>query len=172
MKWLIRSAVGLLSLIGGAALVLLAMGARNGAGRMHSVIEIAKPAEAVRPWLTEPEKLKAWVGWLLEVRREGDREIWVMEDRNNGNARMEIVAYDLRDEPGRLYSKMKVDGSFHGWQEIKFTDVGGRTRIEQTGEFEYDHWFAKLLEPIITREATKKQVEDLERLKGLVESKS
>jgi len=122
--------------------------------------------------LTEPEKLKAWVGWLVEVRREGDREIWVVEDRNNGNARMEIVAYDMREEPGRLFAKLKVDGSFHGWNEYRLTDLGGRTRLEMSGEYEYEHWFAKLLEPIITREATKKQDEDLARLKGLVEAKS
>jgi len=171
VKWLIRGAVGLLSLIGGAVLVLLAMGARSDK-KLHSAVEIAKPAGDVRPWLTEPEKLKAWVGWLLEVRREGDREIWVVEDRNNNNARMEIVAYDMREEPGRLYTKVKVDGAFHGWSEFRWTEAGGRTKLEQTGEYEYESWFAKLLEPLITREATKKQLEDLERLKSLIEAKS
>ena len=47
--------------------------------------------------IEEPEKLKNWVGWLKEIREAvtgsrgvASRQVWVIEDMNNGGELMEI----------------------------------------------------------------------------------
>ena len=109
MKWIgyILAAIGGIVVI--ALVVLLALGGGRGQSRLVKTIEIAKPADVVFAWITEPSKLKAWVGWLIDIHREtpdpvrvGSREVWVMEDRNNNNQRMEIHAEYTRVEPARV----------------------------------------------------------------------
>ncbi len=46
-----------------------------------------------------------------------------------------------------------------------------RTQLTYRAAFEYDHWLAKLLEPVINRSARQKSVEDLARLKQLAEAR-
>ena len=44
------------------------------------------------------------------------------------------------------------------------------TRLSYRGVFQYQHWLAKLLEPIISRSARQKLDEDLARLKQLAQA--
>lgn len=170
--WLIRA----LAAVGGflvlAVGALLVMGQRSGAGAMNGSIEIARPVPVVKAWLTEPDHLKQWVSWLVEVRQVSPtREVWVMEDRNNGNQKMEMFVDALEDTPTVLRANVWAAGSFHGVSQWRLVDLGNnRTRLEQTASFVYDEWFARLLEPLITPAAQKKSDEDLTRLKQQVEA--
>ena len=170
--WLIRTGAVLAGLLTIAVGVLLVMGQRSGAGALNGSIEIARPAPVVKAWLTEPDHLKQWVSWLVEVRRVSPtREVWVMEDRNNGNQKMEMIVDALEDTPTLLRANVSAAGSFHGVSQWRLVDLGNnRTRLEQTALFVYDEWFARLLEPLITPAAQKKSDEDLARLKQQVEA--
>jgi uncharacterized protein (TIGR03067 family) len=171
MKWVWRVLIVLAAVLVLGVGTLFGLGLRTDAGVMRSSIEIAAPPATVWPWLTQGERLKAWVGWLVEVRPTGpQREVWVMEDRNNGNARVEIEGTStLEDPPRRLETHTITAGAFEGDQAFKLTDLGGRTRLDMESRFHFSQWFARLMEPVIAHEAHVKMIDDLARLKTKVE---
>lgn len=178
MNWMIKLLLLVLALAVVAVLGLLAAGLRGEAGQVDVTVEIGRPAAIVFPWLHEGDKVKQWVSWLKEVRPltpvkngVGTREIWVMQDANNGNTPMEIVSEGtLYDPPRRMAAKLTARDAFTGGVTYELTESGGRTTLRYRGSFEYQHWFARLLEPLITPEARKKLVGDLATLKRLVEA--
>jgi uncharacterized protein YndB with AHSA1/START domain len=172
MKKLLRGLGILAGVVALLVVVLLALGMREGAGTVRASLEIGRPVAQVWPWLHDPEKLKAWVGWLLEVKQESPtRQIWVMEDRNNKNARMEMTCDIITDEkPRRMVVQVSVPGGFEGETVFTLTPLGPeRTKLEQTGKFSFDHWFAKLMTPVIVYSAGNKVADDLAGLKAELE---
>jgi uncharacterized protein YndB with AHSA1/START domain len=122
MKWVLYVLAGLGGLVAIAVAILLALGGGRGVGEYETSVEIARPAPVVFTWITEPDRVKSWVGWLVDIKRltpenpgVGLREIWVMEDRNNNNQRMDILQEVVRHEPNRLIeSRLDVPGGFSG----------------------------------------------------------
>ena len=178
MKWIFRVFVFVLGLILLAAGVLLAMGSRPGANMLSVRVEINKPPEAVWKYVADPATPKEWVSWLVEVRQltpgaqpVGSKEVWVMEDRNNGNARMEILSETTRFEPHRRMDvRLSSPGEFSGEVAYLFEDLGGgRTALTQEGTYLFESWFARLMAPVVMPSARSKLVGDIERLKANVE---
>ena len=172
MKWVLRIGGFLLSLIILALLGLLAWGQRKDAGSFHAATEISRPPEQVWPWMREPDKLKSWVSWLVEVRPDpsGSGAVWVMEDKNNGGALMEIHSQPEREEaPRLLVLNTSAPGGFAGHVTYLLTPTSSGTLIEQKSEFQFAMWMAKLFEPLITMSAEKKAKDDLAQLKARVE---
>ena len=73
------------------------VGGGRGEARLVASVEIARPAESCS--LDHRARgFKSWVGWLVEIRSltpargVGSRDVWVMEDRNNNNQRMDVNA--------------------------------------------------------------------------------
>ena len=179
MKWILYVLAGLLALILLAVVILLAVGGGRGEGRFVKTIEIAQPANVVFQWITEPPRLKSWIGWLVDIRmltpdigRVGSRHVFVMEDRNNSNQRMDIDVETTRVERDRLLEvRMNVPGGFNGTVTYELQPMDQkRTHLTYRGTFRYEHWLAKLLEPVISRSAQQKLNEDLQRLKQLAEA--
>lgn len=178
MKWLRYGALTLAALIVLAMLVLLALGQRQDANRLAGSIEIARPPKDIWPWLTEPEKMKSWIGWLVEVRRltpppdgVGSKAVWVMEDRNNHNEKMEIADEVVEyDPPRRIKVRFSSVEGFDGEGVFTLTELGNRrTRVDQVGEYRFHQWWVKLLVPMIMPSARTKAVEDMQRLKMKIE---
>ncbi len=67
MKWVLYLLAGAVGLIALAVVVLLVMGGGRGESRLVTDVEIARPANVVFTWITEPERVKSWVGWLIEI---------------------------------------------------------------------------------------------------------
>lgn len=180
MNWIKKIALVLAGLVVLAVLGLLAAGQRADANRLDVSVEIGRPAAEIWPWLIEPAKLTQWVSWLKRVRQispgadgVGAREQWVMEDRNNGNAEMLIESVSTVYEPHRrLAARLSSQEAFTGDFRYELADAGGKTTVRALGVYQYQHWLAKLLEPLITPEARKKLVGDLAALKRLVETTS
>jgi uncharacterized protein YndB with AHSA1/START domain len=179
MKWILYVFAGLVGLVLLAVVVLLAIGGGRGEGRLVTTVEIAKPASVVFKWITEPPRLKSWIGWLVdiqmltpEVGRVGSRHVWVMEDRNNNNQRMDIEVETTRVEPDRLLEvRLNVPAGFTGTVTYELQPMdANRTHLTYRGTYRYDHWLAKLLEPVISRSAQQKLQEDIQRLKQLAEA--
>jgi uncharacterized protein YndB with AHSA1/START domain len=179
MKWVLY----LLGAVGGLVvlclIVLLVMGGGRGESRLAASVEIARPAGVVFTWITEPERLKSWVGWLVEIKsmtphtaRVGAREVWVMEDRNNNNQRMDITSEITRLDPDRLLeARLHAPEGFTGTIVYELQPIdGNRTRLNYTGHYRFEHWLAKLLEPVISRSAQQKLEEDVARLKQKAEA--
>ncbi len=179
MKWIVRILGVLAGLLVLSLVTLFAMGHRADAGRMQTGIELNAPPEQVWSWLNEPEKLKQWVSWLVEVRAAdpnrrgvGEKRVWVMRDENNGGQLMEIEGTCSEyAPPSRLSVALSSPGAFEGGQSYRLADLGsGRSRLEIESNYRFGMWFARLMEPLITPMAKKKMVGDLARLKSLVET--
>ena len=88
MKWFVRIVGTLTAVLLVCVLGLWIASNRRDAGRMRASIEIARPPEEIWPWMTEPDRLTQWVGWLDAVEPDsttpadgiGHREVWVMND--------------------------------------------------------------------------------------------
>ncbi len=171
MKLLVWLIGGVFSLLLVAVLILSAMSMRPGAGRSHSEVEIAAAPAQIWPWLTEGEKAKQWVSWLVEVRSVAkDKEVWVMEDRNNGGERMEVVGTVLKSDFPRSLTVSLESPGFKGQQSYQLTDLGGgRTKVEMASQYKFEQAVSRLLEPVISAAASKKMAADLESLKAVVE---
>ena len=179
MKWLLYAFVGLVGVVLVAVLVLLLVGGGRGESRLQATVEIARPASVVFDWITQPSRVQSWVGWLVEIQSltpgehaVGSREVWVMEDRNNNNQRMEIALEIVSLQEGReLSTRLHAPGGFEGTVSYALEPLGSdRTRLQYLGDYKYEHWLAKLLGPVIARSAQQKLEEDLARLKKLAES--
>jgi len=179
MKWIVRLLGAVVVLIIVAVGVLAAMGMREGANELKSSVEIGRSPSAVWPWITQAERQKQWVGWLVDIRPVGERrdgvgarEIWVMEDKNNNNQLMEIMG-ELTAVEVNKFVEVKLSSAelFDGTASYKLTDLGdGRTRMETVGKYHFQSAFARLLLPVIMPQARKKMEKDLAKLKELIEA--
>ena len=180
MKWILivlGSLVGLLVL---CLVVLLVMGASADSNRMVATIVIHRKPEVVWPWLHKPDKVKQWVSWLVELREVGEgggepavgqKAVWVMEDRNNNNERMEITGTVTAVEPNRRIAvHMTAPEGFSGEATYLLTALpDGSTRLDTDSRYVFDNGFAKLMTPLVLWQAKKKLAGDQEHLRQLVE---
>jgi uncharacterized protein YndB with AHSA1/START domain len=179
MKWALR--------IGGAIIAVLLVGVaglwiasnRRDAGRMRASVEIERAPEEIWPWITEPEQLTQWVGWLAEVKPDtttpaegiGHRATWVMDDPRSKGKIMVPGTVTLWEPPDQVGVHVEVPGSFKGDVLYTLTDLGnGRTRVEQDGRFTYESRLVSLMEPLLTPDAMRKMFDDMKRLKEKVEA--
>jgi uncharacterized membrane protein len=178
MRWLLYALAGIGGLLVVAVIVLLFLGGFRGESRLVAQIDIAKPAGTVFAWVSQPAKLKSWVGWMVDVRDltpsqsgVGSRQVWVMEDRNNNNQLMNIASEVTRHEPDRvLESRVSAAEGFTGEVRYELEPIdASKTKLTYVANYKFEHWLAKLLEPIISRSAQQKLEEDLQRLKQQVE---
>jgi uncharacterized protein YndB with AHSA1/START domain len=179
MRWVLYALAGVAALVLMAVVVLLMIGGGRGQAELVSSVEIAQPPEVVFSWVTEPDRVKSWVGWLVEIRSltpgtqgVGAREIWVMEDRNNNNQRMDIQSEVTRFERDRvLATRLEAAEGFTGTVVYELQPLDGtRTRVTYRGSYRFHHWLAKLLQPVISRSAQQKLDEDMARLKQRIEA--
>jgi uncharacterized protein YndB with AHSA1/START domain len=179
MKWILIVLGSLLGLLLLSAVVLFAMGTSADANRMTNSIVIHQKPGAVWPWLYKPEKVKQWVSWLVEIREErsgepyvGGRAVWVMEDRNNNNARMEITGVVKAVYPDRrIEVGLSAPEGFRGTNTYTLTPLAdGSTRLDSDARYDFDNAFAHFMTPVICWQAKKKMNEDMGHLKSLVEN--
>jgi uncharacterized protein YndB with AHSA1/START domain len=155
-------------------IVLLALGRRDDAGRNTAAIQIDRPPAQVFPWITEPDRLKQWIGGLVESTPLTDdglevgarsREVIAM---GNERYEMETTIVDL-EPPVRLVVEIESSG-FKADARYDLVESGGGTFFSYACISRYEHPMAKLMEPLVTRAAQQKIEGDLARLKELVES--
>lgn len=179
MKWAIRIAGTLVALLAVALLGLWIASNRRDAGRMRASIEIARAPEEIWPWITGPEQLTQWVGWLSEVRPDsttpaqgiGHRETWVMDDPKLKQKLLVPGTVTLWEPPEQMGVHVEVPHAFDGDVLYRLVALGnGRTRVEQDGRFHYDSRLASLIEPLLTPDAMRKMFDDMKRLKSKLET--
>jgi carbon monoxide dehydrogenase subunit G len=181
MKWLLLIGGGLVALIILALIILKLLGLRSDAGRVHHAVEINRAPAQVFRWINEPERLKQWISWLVEIRPVpgapaagvGAKEIFVMNDPNM-KQKIEMESEVTAHEPDRKVSvKIQAAMGFTGTADYLLTPIGeGKTRLEYDSRFEYHHWMAALFEPLVTPQAKAKLEGDMATLKRLVEAES
>jgi carbon monoxide dehydrogenase subunit G len=177
MKWVLRISGVFVALLVVAIAALFALGHRANAGQIHVSAELKASPEQLWPWLNESDKVKQWISWLVEVRQDrpatgvGTKQIWVMQDSNNGGKPMEIDGtFTEYLPPTRQTVQVSSAGTFDGQETYRVENLGaGKTRLDIDGSYHYSEWWAALLEPLITPAAEKKLRGDVARLKSLVE---
>lgn len=179
MKWAIRIVGTIAALLVVGVLGLWIASNRRDAGRLRASVEIERSPEEIWPWITEPEQLTQWVGWLAEVKPDstspaegiGHRETWLVDDPRAKTQRLEPGTVTLWEPPDQVGIHLEVPGEFEGDVLYTLTDLGnGTTRVEQDGRFTYASKLAALLEPLRTPDAMRKMFDDMKRLKEKVES--
>src|SRR5205823_2451610 len=88
MKWFTRTVGVLLAAVLVCVAGLWLGSSRRDAGRMRGSVEIDRPPDEVFAWISEPDKLPQWVGWLAEVHPDpatpregiGHHETWIIDD--------------------------------------------------------------------------------------------
>jgi uncharacterized protein YndB with AHSA1/START domain len=179
MKWLKISIASLLGLIllTTAAMAIANMGADSNR-IVSSMVFQAKPA-AIWPWLYEPDKVKQWVSWLVEIRESGSGEpvpggqaVWVMEDRNNNNMRMEITGtVQSVERYHRIAVALNAPEGFHGTSVYTLTEqTDGSTLLQSDSRYTFENGFARFMTPVVCWQAKKKMVSDLDHLRALLEA--
>ncbi len=178
MRWVKIIGGGLVSLIGAGLLALFAMSQRANAGRMDTTIDIARPPAEVRRWFMEPDKLTQWVAWLVEVKPvgatpsgPGSQQEWFMQDPRDGGKRSSFVRTLAAEDDSSMTITIGMPAMFDGRSTATFRPLpGGGTRLVSASRFTYASLFWRLLEPLVTPEAQKKETEDLARLKAKIEA--
>jgi hypothetical protein len=91
-----------------------------------------------------------------------------MEDRNNGNARMEITGTVEAVEPNRRMAiRLSAPEGFHGSSVYTLTPLpDGSTRLDSDSRYVFDNAFARFMTPLIYWQAKKKMLGDLEQLRA------
>lgn len=176
MKWVKLAALVLAVLILVPVVCLAIANAGADSNRITTSVVIHQKPEAIWPYLYQPDKVKQWVTWLVEVRGEGEpavgkNVVWVMEDKNNGGAKMEIAAtVEAVEAQRRLALRLKAAEGFTGTNVYTLVPLAdGSTRLESDGRYMFDNSFARFMTPLICWQAKKKMVGDLETLKTRVE---
>lgn len=138
-------------------------------------VSIAATPVQIYPFLTEPERLKQWLGGLVESKplteggtRVGARSLEIVEE-NGRRMEMESVILDVRTNEllaVEISSSMALMRS-----EYRLTGDGARTRVDHTMNAHYKG-FVRLLAPFIRGMVQKKIDGDLDRLRQVVEAAS
>lgn len=178
MKWVKIIGGGVLGLLALAFVALLALSKRAEAGHMTTTIEIARSPAEVRTWFQEPAKLTQWVAWLVEVKPVGARaggpgsqQEWFMADPRDGGRRSSFVRTLETEDDSSTTITIGMPGMFDGRARATYHPLpNGGTRLVSDSRFTYATWFWALLEPLVTPEAHKKEVDDLARLKARIEA--
>lgn len=154
-------------------LALFAMGRRPGAGRVSGSVELDASPAAVMAWLTEPAKLRRWVGLLSEVKGDtsaavlGRKQEWVMDDGKSSALTMQIELTGWAP-PDSMRVRMLVPGMVEGDNRYVLENLGARTRLSVSGKYHHPNPIIALLEPLVTPEAQAKLQSDLARLRTTI----
>ena len=179
MKWVVRILGAVVALVIVTLAGLWIASNRRDAGRLRGNIEIDRPLDITWTWLSDPAKLTQWVGWLDAIEPDtttvaegiGHREIWVMNDPRMKEKLRVPGTITVWDPPRQIGVHIAMPEAFEGDVLYTLTELpNGRTRFEQDGRFRYLDRFAALMEPLVTPEAMKKLVDDMQRMKQKVEA--
>ncbi|HEX6026598.1 MAG TPA: SRPBCC family protein [Solirubrobacter sp.] len=135
----------------------------------HS-IDISRPPEAVFPWLLEEDKVPQWTTELdaYVVRGPLGQGALVVQTLSVGGGlklELEITRYE---PPRRAESRAETNGvNLSIAYELAPTGVG--TSLTQSLDAKASGFTARMLIPVVQGRLEKKLVEDLRRLKGVLE---
>lgn len=139
-------------------------------------LQINRPVATVFRFIDDIDCAKKWMSGLVEMKplTEGGNRVGARTRQvyaENGRT-IEIIEETLAYEPQRLV-KIKGDGqgfSFVAQYTLYPTPTG--TRLEYESETKMTSLLMKLLSPIVHRATRNKAIEDLDRLKQVIELES
>jgi uncharacterized protein YndB with AHSA1/START domain len=133
-------------------------------------VDIAKPPEDVFPWLLEEDKVPQWTGDLQRYEVSGPlgtgaRLKQVLNVAGGLTLDLELRRYD---PPRGAESAFSTNG-VNVVTTYALEPAGGGTRLTQTLDAKASGLTARMLIPVVQGRLEKKVVEDLGRLRGVLE---
>ncbi len=141
--------------------------------RNEIVAHFDRPVDEVFSYVDDDEKVKLWIGGLLETRRTSSGQPGVgsrfHQKLQIGKRVMELDGELLEYERNRRL-RVKIDSHlFEMNATYNFTEAGGCTELAYTCDSHYRSLFYRLLSPLIKRMAQQKLREDFARLQLLLQ---
>jgi hypothetical protein len=136
-----------------------------------SDIDVSRPADEVFAAITD---IRRWGEWtdMSEIRHDrpgpiaiGSTGTFTLPGPFKGPIRFELA----RLEPNRSVRYEMTHPGFTWTAELRVTPEGGGSRLATAGTFRIRGW-RRLLEPIIAREVSRGEADELARMKSLLES--
>lgn len=173
--WIIRIVGGFFLLVAlFFAVLYIASGGAKGKGYHEASIAMNKPAAAIFPWLTEPEKQKEWIFGLTESKplTEGDLRVGARSQETMviGEEQTTMTSEVTELDPGKLMAVKINSPGFDGDIRYVLEEAGPSTTLRYIGHFQYKPFMLRLLEPLVTPSAQRKLEGDLWKLKSVVEA--
>ena len=141
--------------------------------RNEIVAHFDRPVEEVFSYVDNDDKIKLWIGGLLETKRTTSGTPGVgsrfHQKLQIGKRVMELDGELLEYQKNRrVRVKMNFD---QGEMNVtyNFKESGGCTELAYTCDSQYRSFFYRLLSPLIKRMAQQKLREDFARLHGLLQ---
>ncbi|HEY8207298.1 MAG TPA: SRPBCC family protein [Myxococcaceae bacterium] len=173
MKWLL--AIFGASAVAGV-LALVAIGARDGRGRVTGAVELNHPPSEVFPLLVQPALRKQWQLGVEEISPVGDptlrsgaraRVVLDAPQRMDVEEEIRVVEVDRR----LLLQRVSSHPPFSQRLEYVLKDLGGgRTLVTMAMHTIYQGPAFNLLEPLITRAAQARLDQEIEQLRAAADS--
>lgn len=167
----------LLVYLGGALLAVLALaiggllmaGGASGRGRNVITIEISRPAAEVFRWLVDHDKRRQWISFLKSTETlSANRFRDTIEDRG---AVFPLEFRITENIPGRRLVLDTASEYFDYSMEHVLVESEGKTRLTLTIDTQYKRWFARLMSPLVTRDAQQTWEAHCARLKERAEAR-
>ena len=141
--------------------------------KVNESVEINAKPEAVFPHFSDPEKSRQWDSSLvsLEVLTEGEFGLGtrVREVRKTPGGNMEAVEEVTTFEPGHKMGWTTIEGKFKSTGEISVVPSGEGSVVNFTMSGK-GNLIMTLMSPMISIAASKEIRNNLQTLKGIVES--
>jgi uncharacterized protein YndB with AHSA1/START domain len=136
-----------------------------------SAVTIARPPEAIFPYLIEPSLQARWSD--VEMRRLDDGPFGLGSQLEvtfgMGPVKARIVLRITAVEPGRRMAWETSEGKILWEGEYLLLPAGDSTEVRQEGRLTFKgRW--RLIEPLVGEEIKKGEVKELEKLKSVVEA--
>lgn len=141
------------------------------------VVEFDRPVEEVFAYVDDDDKVKQWVGGLIETKRTTPGQPGVGSKFHQkvqvGKRIFEIDGELMAYEPNRRV-EVNLDAAGMCDMEVTYTfeEINGRTRLTYTCDSYYRKLIYRLLSPITRRMARRKLEEDFARLRKLLSAQS
>jgi carbon monoxide dehydrogenase subunit G len=144
--------------------------------RCESTVTIAKPRDAVFPWLIEDDKVPQWMSGL---ERYEPLESGPLHPGSRIRQELTVSGYGLRwelevtelDPPGRAVLRFEGSG-FRAANEYTVTEAAAGSRVSWVVSGETTSFKAKLIAPMVQGKLQEKIDGDLARLRALLEGEA
>jgi carbon monoxide dehydrogenase subunit G len=142
--------------------------------RFELSVDIDRPVHEVWEYLIEPENVPEWQSSALSSHKLSKGSVGVgthLEDERRFLGRRAVSEVEVTEfEPERLFTLHGISGPVRFTVRHRFSEQGGRTRLDVEAEADPGHGISRLARPMIERAAAHELKGDFSRLKTILEA--
>jgi uncharacterized protein YndB with AHSA1/START domain len=143
-------------------------------GSIVTQVEVARPADEVFAYVTDPDKFPEWQANLVGGHMEGETVVGAkcVTRRKIGGAERDIVSEVTILDPPRAWAVHGIDGPIRSTVKVTVEPIAGRTASKVTIDLDFEGYgIGKLLVPLMVKPQSRKEMQhNMARLKANLES--